>query len=291
MVRVPHCHCGGRGFEPRQPRSLCLNHHPVPCGRGVVFQPAVSPSMSEPATATVPPAGAARRRCSPPLGARGASSTRPWATAATPRRSCAAGAEVLGIDRDPDAIAVSRARLGESGIRYLQAPYGVRRGAGRGRRVSSPISSCSISASPPANWTRTERGFTFRPGAPLDMRMGAARPPRPRPPESRPTRPTLGRRLPRLRRRAAGPAAGAGRSCGAGSAGLRHERRPGQRDPRGAGPPRGPARFRPALPGRAHRGERRARRARACAAGVSRRAHARAAGWRSSPIIRARIGW
>src|SRR5690242_12393669 len=35
----------------------------------------------------------------------------------------AAGAEVLGIDRDPDAIAIARARLGDERIRYLEAPY------------------------------------------------------------------------------------------------------------------------------------------------------------------------
>ena len=33
------------------------------------------------------------------------------------------GLEVLGIDRDPDALAISRARLGAERIQYLQAPY------------------------------------------------------------------------------------------------------------------------------------------------------------------------
>jgi 16S rRNA (cytosine1402-N4)-methyltransferase len=33
------------------------------------------------------------------------------------------GTEVLGIDRDPEAIALARQRLGESGIHYLDAPY------------------------------------------------------------------------------------------------------------------------------------------------------------------------
>src|SRR5688500_19292636 len=35
----------------------------------------------------------------------------------------AAGAEILAIDRDPDAIRTARARLGEAGIRYLEAPF------------------------------------------------------------------------------------------------------------------------------------------------------------------------
>src|SRR3954453_19528317 len=33
------------------------------------------------------------------------------------------GAEVLGIDRDPAAIALSRQRLGTAGMQYLLAPY------------------------------------------------------------------------------------------------------------------------------------------------------------------------
>src|SRR5687767_2697971 len=33
------------------------------------------------------------------------------------------GMEVLGIDRDPGALAVSRERLGNNGIQYLQAPF------------------------------------------------------------------------------------------------------------------------------------------------------------------------
>jgi 16S rRNA (cytosine1402-N4)-methyltransferase len=84
-----------------------------------------------------------------------------------------AGLEVLGIDRDPDALAVSRARLGNSGIRYLQAPY------------ASPEALAAISEFRPdfilldlgvssRQLDEEARGFTFRPGAPLDMRMGVA---------------------------------------------------------------------------------------------------------------------
>jgi 16S rRNA (cytosine1402-N4)-methyltransferase len=83
-----------------------------------------------------------------------------------------AGAEVLGIDRDPAAIAVSRRRLGEQGIRYLQAPY------------ASPEALEAVAAFHPdfilldlgvssRQLDETGRGFTFRPGAPLDMRMGS----------------------------------------------------------------------------------------------------------------------
>ena len=83
-----------------------------------------------------------------------------------------AGAEVLGIDRDPVAIAVSRRRLGEEGMRYLQAPY------------ASPEARQAIAAFQPdfilldlgvssRQLDEAGRGFTFRPGAPLDMRMGS----------------------------------------------------------------------------------------------------------------------
>jgi len=83
-----------------------------------------------------------------------------------------AGAELLGIDRDPAAIAVSRRRLGEQGIRYLEAPY------------ASPEALQAVAAFQPdfilldlgvssRQLDETGRGFTFRPGAPLDMRMGS----------------------------------------------------------------------------------------------------------------------
>jgi len=81
------------------------------------------------------------------------------------------GIEVLGIDRDPDALAVSRARLGDRGIRYLEASY------------ASPEALAAVAGFGPAfilldlgvssrQLDEEARGFTFRPGAPLDMRMG-----------------------------------------------------------------------------------------------------------------------
>jgi 16S rRNA (cytosine1402-N4)-methyltransferase len=85
------------------------------------------------------------------------------------------GAEVLGIDRDPAAVAVSRRRLGDDGMRYLQAPY------------SAPSALAAVAAFRPEfilldlgvssrQLDEADRGFTFRPDAPLDMRMGDAGP-------------------------------------------------------------------------------------------------------------------
>ena len=83
----------------------------------------------------------------------------------------ASGAELLGIDRDPGAIAVSRRRLGEAGVRYLNVAY------------SDPAALADVAAFHPdfilvdlgvssRQLDETARGFTFRPGALLDMRMG-----------------------------------------------------------------------------------------------------------------------
>ena len=85
------------------------------------------------------------------------------------------GAEVLGIDRDPAAIAVSRRRLGDTGIRYLEAEYGspVALGAVAAFRPDFILLDLGVSS---RQLDEADRGFTFRPGAPLDMRMGAAGP-------------------------------------------------------------------------------------------------------------------
>jgi 16S rRNA (cytosine1402-N4)-methyltransferase len=82
----------------------------------------------------------------------------------------AAGAQLLAIDRDPAAIAAARTRLGEEGIQYLSAPFAAGAtlaavGAFRPDRVLLDLGVSSYQIDTP------ERGFTFRPGAPLDMRM------------------------------------------------------------------------------------------------------------------------
>jgi 16S rRNA (cytosine1402-N4)-methyltransferase len=82
----------------------------------------------------------------------------------------AGGAVVLGLDRDPAAVASARARLGEEGIRYLLTRY------------DDPEALAAIAAFHPEfilldlgvssrQLDETARGFSFRPGAPLDMRM------------------------------------------------------------------------------------------------------------------------
>src|SRR5215213_3322222 len=82
-----------------------------------------------------------------------------------------AGAEVLGIDRDPEAIAISRKRLGDDGIQYLQAPYASTDALEAVARFHPDFILLDLGVSS-RQLDEESRGFTFRPGAPLDMRMG-----------------------------------------------------------------------------------------------------------------------
>jgi 16S rRNA (cytosine1402-N4)-methyltransferase len=81
-----------------------------------------------------------------------------------------AGAEILGIDRDPEAIATCRARLGESGIRYLQAPYASAEALAAVARFEPDFILLDLGVSS-RQLDQAGRGFSFRPGAQLDMRM------------------------------------------------------------------------------------------------------------------------
>ena len=82
------------------------------------------------------------------------------------------GAQVLGIDRDPEAIAISRRRLGETGIHYLQASYGSPEALETVTRFGPDFILLDLGVSS-RQLDEEGRGFTFRPGAPLDMRMGS----------------------------------------------------------------------------------------------------------------------
>lgn len=83
------------------------------------------------------------------------------------------GIEVLGIDRDPEALAVSRARLGDDRIRYLQAPYASAEALAAAREFAPDFILLDLGVSS-RQLDQEARGFTFRPGAPLDMRMEAS---------------------------------------------------------------------------------------------------------------------
>jgi 16S rRNA (cytosine1402-N4)-methyltransferase len=84
-----------------------------------------------------------------------------------------AGAEVFAIDRDPEAIAISRKRLGEDRIRYLQAPYASAEALAAVTRFEPDFILLDLGVSS-RQLDQAGRGFTFRPGAPLDMRMDGA---------------------------------------------------------------------------------------------------------------------
>jgi 16S rRNA (cytosine1402-N4)-methyltransferase len=82
----------------------------------------------------------------------------------------AAGLEVLAIDRDPEAMAFARARLGDRDVRYLEAPYHSAEAlaAVAAFRPGFVLLDLGVSS---RQLDAEGRGFTFRPGAPLDMRM------------------------------------------------------------------------------------------------------------------------
>ena len=82
-----------------------------------------------------------------------------------------AGAEVLGIDRDPSALARARERLGTSRITYLCAPYSSDEALTAIRHFAPDFVLLDLGVSS-RQLDDDARGFSFRPGAPLDMRMG-----------------------------------------------------------------------------------------------------------------------
>ncbi|PYP42778.1 MAG: 16S rRNA (cytosine(1402)-N(4))-methyltransferase [Gemmatimonadetes bacterium] len=87
----------------------------------------------------------------------------------------AAGAELLAIDRDPDAIRTARGRLGEQRVRYLEAPFGSAAALAAIAAFRPDLILLDLGVSS-RQLDESGRGFTFRPGAPLDMRMGAGGP-------------------------------------------------------------------------------------------------------------------
>ncbi len=91
-------------------------------------------------------------------------------------------ARVVGIDRDPAALAIARERLAGFGdrVRLAEGPFtGVRRllaeavGAAEPPRVAGVLADLGVSS---MQLDTPERGFSFRFDAPLDMRMGRGGP-------------------------------------------------------------------------------------------------------------------
>lgn len=87
----------------------------------------------------------------------------------------AAGADVLGIDRDPEAIARARARLGADRIRYLAAPYASAEALQAIAEFQPEFILLDLGVSS-RQFDDEALGFTFRRGAALDMRMSRTGP-------------------------------------------------------------------------------------------------------------------
>ena len=83
------------------------------------------------------------------------------------------GAELLAIDRDPEAVRTARQRLGEQGISYLETEYAsdLALDAVASFRPDFVLLDLGVSS---RQLDREASGFSFRPGVPLDMRMSGS---------------------------------------------------------------------------------------------------------------------
>ncbi len=79
----------------------------------------------------------------------------------------AAGGRLVGTDRDPDALAAARARLGP-GVELHHARFSALPALLGGRRADGILLDLGVSS---PQLDRPERGFSFRAVGPLDMRM------------------------------------------------------------------------------------------------------------------------
>ncbi|UCF41075.1 MAG: 16S rRNA (cytosine(1402)-N(4))-methyltransferase RsmH [Gemmatimonadota bacterium] len=82
----------------------------------------------------------------------------------------ATGAEVLAVDRDPDALARARERLGDEGMSWVAGRFGDPAVLDEIARFRPDFVLLDLGVS--SEQLDTDgRGFSFRPGVPLDMRM------------------------------------------------------------------------------------------------------------------------
>jgi 16S rRNA (cytosine1402-N4)-methyltransferase len=86
-------------------------------------------------------------------------------------RFLAAGGEVLAIDRDPEALAAARERLGDTGITYRPGSFGDPEIVGAIAAFAPDFTLLDLGVSS-HQLDEDRRGFSFRPGVLLDMRMG-----------------------------------------------------------------------------------------------------------------------
>jgi len=82
---------------------------------------------------------------------------------------------ILAVDRDPEALAAARTTLAshEDRVRFVEARFdhAAESIVAEGGAISGALLDLGVSGH---QLDRDSRGFTFRPGAPLDMRMGGA---------------------------------------------------------------------------------------------------------------------
>jgi len=82
----------------------------------------------------------------------------------------AAGLSVLAVDRDPEAVAIAAKRLGSQDIQYLEASVFSEEALAAVRAFHAHFILLDLGVSS-RQLDEEPRGFTFRPGAALDMRM------------------------------------------------------------------------------------------------------------------------